>query len=57
MITKFTILGERASGTTFLQHAIRENFNLSVTWEYGFKHFFGFSDYESLEHVHTLDVA
>lgn len=45
MITKFTILGERCSGTNFLQHAIVQNFNLEITWQYGWKHFFGFKSY------------
>ncbi len=46
-ITKFTILGERCSGTNFLEKAISNNFNLKITWEYGWKHFFGFNSYEN----------
>lgn len=44
-ITKFTILGERCSGTNYLESLIKKNFDLQLTWKYGHKHFFGFSDY------------
>ena len=40
---RFTIYGERCSGTNFLQESIQENFEVDVTWDYGWKHFFGFS--------------
>ena len=43
MINKFTIYGERCSGTNFLEKAIAENFDIKVTWEYEWKHFFGFN--------------
>uniref|UniRef100_A0A6C0LM63 Uncharacterized protein n=1 Tax=viral metagenome TaxID=1070528 RepID=A0A6C0LM63_9ZZZZ len=39
---KFTIYGERCSGTNYLERLIENNFEASVTWEYGWKHFFGF---------------
>ena len=42
---KFTIFGERCSGTNFLEKAILENFELEMTNEYGWKHFWGYSDY------------
>jgi hypothetical protein len=44
MVRKFTIYGERCSGTNYLEQLITANFELSVTWQYGWKHFFGFSD-------------
>lgn len=44
MITKFTIYGERCSGTNYLENLMIANFDIDVTWEYGSKHFFGFSD-------------
>ena len=44
-ITKFTIFGERCSGTNFLEKAIETNFNLSHTSEFGSKHFFCYNDY------------
>lgn len=41
-LNKFTIYGERCSGTNYLERLISDNFEASVTWEYGWKHFFGF---------------
>jgi hypothetical protein len=54
-IYNFTIFGERHSGTNFLEKlmtgkdswgGISKNkaFNIPITWEYGWKHFFGFHD-------------
>jgi len=45
MIKYFTLYGERCSGTNFLFHAIKKNFNLEYTDEYGNKHFFGYYDF------------
>ena len=56
MIQNFTIVGERCSGTFFLQHAIEKNFCLSATWKYGWKHWFGdHCDYSNSEE--TLFLA
>tara|TARA_Y100000741_G_scaffold269241_1_gene209457 strand:- start:1331 stop:1996 length:666 start_codon:yes stop_codon:yes gene_type:complete len=44
-IHKFTILGERCSGTNYLENLILLNFDVKLTWEYGWKHYFGFNDY------------
>jgi len=45
-ITRYTIYGERCSGTAFLQSLMQLNFPfVSLTWNYGFKHFFGYIDY------------
>jgi hypothetical protein len=45
MFTKFTIYGERCSGTNFLRKVIVDNFNLELTHlpnvDYAWKHFFG----------------
>jgi len=43
-ITKFTIYGERSSGTNFLETSIKLNFHLDITREFGSKHFFCFDD-------------
>jgi hypothetical protein len=43
-IKKVTIYGERCSGTNYLENLILLNFDASITWEYGWKHFFGHSD-------------
>lgn len=40
-IEKFTIFGERCSGTNFLQQAMLKNFDLDLTWDYCWKHWFG----------------
>ena len=44
MIKRFTIYGERCSGTNYLQELIEMNFDVETTWDYGWKHFFGFND-------------
>jgi len=44
-IKKFTILGERCSGTNFLEESISNNFNIEYTAEYGNKHFFCYNNY------------
>jgi hypothetical protein len=56
-MNKFTILGERCSGTNFLEHAILNNFELEITWKYGWKHFFGFSDYTDSENVLFISIV
>jgi hypothetical protein len=43
-LKKFTIYGERCSGTNYLEEIILINFNVELTWEFGWKHFFGFQD-------------
>lgn len=57
MITKFTILGERCSGTNFLENAIATNFNLQVTWDYGWKHFFGFHPYSNSDDTLFISIV
>jgi len=51
IVENFTIFGERCSGTNFLEHAMDKNFDLELTWKYGWKHEFGdhidFSDSDS----------
>ena len=44
MLKKYTIYGERCSGTNYLENIININFYVKITWEYGWKHFFGFQD-------------
>jgi len=36
MVKYFTVFGERCSGTNFLEGAIKENFDLEVTYKYCF---------------------
>ena len=47
MVKYFTIMGERCSGTNFLESAILKNFNLELIWHYGYKHFFGFYNFKN----------
>ena len=44
MVNNFTIYGERCSGTSYLEGIITKNFNAKITWDFGWKHFFGFED-------------
>jgi hypothetical protein len=44
---KFVILGERCSGTNFLEEAMTQNFDITYTSEYGNKHFFCLNKYDS----------
>ncbi len=43
-IWKYTIIGERCSGTTYLENLMDINFEVDLTWKFGRKHFFGFHD-------------
>ena len=48
-IKYFTIYGERCSGTNFLEELITNNFNITITWKYGWKHFFGFYNFKKTQ--------
>ncbi len=48
-IKNFTIMGERCSGTNYLEQLVSDNFEIAVTWKYGWKHFFGFYDFNNLK--------
>ena len=43
-IKRVTIYGERCSGTNYLEELLVLNFDVKITWDYGWKHFFGFHD-------------
>ena len=49
MIKYFTIYGERCSGTNFLEKTILENLNVSVHYDFNWKHFFGFYNFINIE--------
>ena len=57
MLKKFTIYGERCSGTNYLEKIINLNFDVNVTWEFGWKHFFGFDDKELEKSHDTLFIC
>jgi nicotinamide riboside kinase len=44
-----------AGKTTIVKHLIEQNFNATVTWEFGWKHFFGFNNFSSTDD--TLFIA
>jgi hypothetical protein len=56
MINKFTIFGERCSGTNYLENIIKSNFEIEITWKYGWKHFFGFSNYDNSDNVLFIGI-
>lgn len=56
-ISKFTILGERCSGTNFLEKAIETNFGLEYCHEFGSKHFFCFNDYNKINCDNILFIG
>lgn len=47
-IDKFTIYGERHTGTKFLEQSITSTFSLNVTYFFGFKHWLGFCKPETI---------
>jgi len=51
MIKKYTIYGERCSGTNYLEQLMSHNFDIEFTSEYGYKHFFGFNDLSNTDDV------
>lgn len=57
MLQRFTIYGERCSGTNFLQESIETNFDAEVTWAYGWKHFFGFADLSQSDDVLFIGIV
>ena len=57
MFRKYTIYGERCSGTNYLQNIINMNFDVNITREYGNKHFFGFQDDKLKKSDDTLFIC
>ena len=55
-IQKFVILGERCSGTNFLEEAISQNFDISYITEDGNKHFFCCNNYTSDENTIFIGI-
>lgn len=64
-INNFTIYAERHSGTNFLEQYIPSIYyenpskksDLPITWEYGFKHWFGFFDEAIAKSKNTLFIG
>lgn len=57
MITQYTIYGERCSGTNYLENLININFDVKITWKYGWKHFVGFSNLRDANNDNTLFIG
>ena len=57
MITKVTIYGERCSGTNYLEELIKLNFDVKITWEYGWKHFFGFNNLKNSDDTLFIGIV
>ena len=53
---KVTIYGERCSGTTYLEELLKLNFEVTMTWDYGWKHFFGFNDLSNTDDVLFIGI-
>jgi len=53
----YTIFGERCSGTNYLENLINLNFDIEITWKYGWKHFFGFQEDLLKESKDTLFIC
>jgi hypothetical protein len=43
------VYGERCSGTNYIENIISLNFKQTVTWKFGWKHFFGFDNLQNNE--------
>ena len=57
MIKYVTIYGERCSGTNYLEELILLNFDVEITWNYGWKHFFGFNDLTNTDDVLFIGIV
>jgi hypothetical protein len=49
MVKNFAILGERCSGTNYLEELMLTNFDINITSDYGHKHFFGTYNFKKTE--------
>jgi hypothetical protein len=56
-ISKYTIYGERCSGTNYLENLITINFEIEHTNIYGHKHFFGFDQEKLTNSNDTLFIC
>lgn len=54
---KVTIYGERCSGTNYLEELLLINFDIELTWDYGWKHFFGFNDLNNSDDVLFIGIV
>ncbi len=57
MLKEVTIYGERCSGTNYLEQLLINNFEVTITWNYGWKHFFGFNDLTNSDNVLFIGIV
>lgn len=57
MLTKVTIYGERCSGTNYLEQLLKTNFDIEIVFNYGHKHFFGFSNLSNNKDVLFIGIV
>lgn len=55
-ISHFSILGERCSGTNYLEQLILHNFELTYTKKFGHKHFFGYNNFNQSDNVLFIGI-
>ena len=56
-IKNFTIYGERCTGTNYLELLIEKNFGIPVTWDYGWKHYFGYANLSASNETLFLGIV
>lgn len=56
-IKNFTIFAERHCGTNFVEQWMVKSFDIPVTWQYGWKHFFIGNHNPILENQNTLFIS
>jgi hypothetical protein len=56
-MNKVTIYGERCSGTNYLEKLIATNFDVEITWQYGWKHFFGFNNLNNADDTLFIGIV
>ena len=57
MITNYTILGERCSGTNYLGQLMTKNFKIKTTWKFGWKHFYGHHNYKKSNNTLFIGIV
>jgi hypothetical protein len=57
MITNYTIYGERCSATNYLEELISLNFDVDINWNFGWKHFFGFNNFNNSDNTLFIGIV
>lgn len=56
-IVNYSIVGERCSGTNFLESVISNVFDLKITWKYGWKHWFTYHNFEDSDQTLFIGIV